>query len=110
YQAAMGIQDALRGSPLRIKVGFHMGPVIVADGDVFGDTVNLAARVIARSGPGEVLLTGACLDTMRPEFKASVSLLDTTGVKGRPEPIEIYRVIGEDEENVTVIVPARKIE
>ena len=34
----------------------------------------------------------------------SVSLLDTTPVKGKPDPIEIYRVIGEDEENVTIIV------
>lgn len=108
YQAAMEIQDALRGGHLSIKIGFHVGPVLVADGDVFGDTVNLAARVLARSGPGEILLTGACLDTIRPEFRSSVSLLDTTPVKGRPDPIEIYRVMG-DEDNVTIIVPSTRI-
>ena len=112
YQAAMEIQDALRGGRLRIKIGFHVGPVLIADGDVFGDTVNLAARVLARSGPGEILLTGACVETIRPEFRANVALLDTTPVKGRPDPIEIYRVVGsEDEENVTVIVaPTRLVE
>lgn len=108
YQAAMEIQDALRGGHLRIKIGFHVGPVLVTEDDVFGDTVNLAARVLARSGPGEILLTGACVETIRPEFRASVSLLDTTPVKGRPDPIEIYRVIG-DEDNVTVIVPSTRI-
>jgi class 3 adenylate cyclase len=108
YQAAMEIQDALRGGHLRIKIGFHVGPVLVTDGDVFGDTVNLAARVLARSGPGEILLTGACVETIRPDYKANVTLLDTTPVKGRPEPIEIYRVMG-DEENVTIIVPSTRI-
>jgi hypothetical protein len=49
--------------------------------------------VLARSGPGEILLTGACLETIRPDYRSSVSLLDTTAVKGRPDPIEIYRVI-----------------
>jgi class 3 adenylate cyclase len=109
YKAALDIQDALRGGRLRIKIGFHVGPVLVADGDVFGDTVNLAARVLARSGPGEILLTGACVETIRPEFRSAVSLLDTTPVKGKPDPIEIYRVIGEDEENVTIIVAPTKI-
>ena len=109
YQAAIEIQDALRGGHLRIKIGFHVGPVLVADGDVFGDTVNLAARVLARSGPGEILLTGACVETIRAEFKSNVSLLDTTPVKGKPDPIEIYRVIGEDEENVTIIVAPTRI-
>jgi class 3 adenylate cyclase len=109
YQAAVEIQDALRGGQLGIKIGFHVGPVLVADGDVFGDTVNLAARVVARSGPGEILLTGACFDAIRPEFRSSVSLLDTTPVKSRPEPIEIYRVMG-DEDNVTLIVRATRVE
>ena len=108
YQAAVEIQDGLTAGPLRIKIGFHVGPVIATDGDVFGDTVNLAARVLARAGPGEILLTGSCLEAIRPEHKASLSLLDTTSVKGRPEPIEIYRVVS-DEENVTVIVPTTRI-
>jgi len=101
YRAAVKIQDALRGGQLKIKIGFHVGPVIVADNDVFGDTVNLAARMLARSGPGEILMTRACVDTLRPEHRAAVRLLDTTSVKGRPEPVEIYGVIG-DLENVTI--------
>ncbi len=109
YQAAMDIQDALRGGRLRIKIGFHLGPVLVAAGDVFGDTVNLAARVMARAGPGEILLTGSCVEMIRPAFRSNVSLLDTTPVKGKPDPIEIYRVVCEDEENVTVIVAPTRI-
>lgn len=110
YQAAVDIQDGLVGGAVQIKIGFHVGPVIVSvvDNDVFGDTVNLAARLLARAGPGEILLTGTCVDEISPECRASVSLLDTTSVKGRPDPVEIYRVISQ-EHNVTIVVPSTKV-
>jgi adenylate cyclase len=42
-----------------VRVGMHHGPAIERDGDWFGATVNLAARVAALAGGGEVLVTGA---------------------------------------------------
>ena len=51
YRSAIQIQEALRDGQLRLKIGLHVGPVIRADADVYGDTVNVAARVLARSGP-----------------------------------------------------------
>ena len=42
-----------------VRVGMHHGPAIARDGDWFGATVNLAARVAAVAAGGEVLLTGA---------------------------------------------------
>jgi class 3 adenylate cyclase len=109
YKTAIEIQDALRDGQLRMKIGFHVGPVIRADADVYGDTVNVAARVLARSGPGEILMSGACAERLRPEERATVRLLDTTSVKGRPESLEIYSYIG-DATNVTIIVPSAKRE
>jgi class 3 adenylate cyclase len=109
YRTAIQIQDALRDGQLRLKIGLHVGPVIRADADVYGDTVNVAARVLARSGPGEILLSGACAERLRPEERATVRLLDTTSVKGRPESLEIYSYIG-DATNVTIIVPSAKRE
>src|SRR5687767_14242449 len=45
------------GAPA-IRVGLHHGSAVEQDGDYFGATVNLAARVSAEAGGGEVLLTG----------------------------------------------------
>jgi adenylate cyclase len=42
-----------------VRVGMHHGPALESDGDWFGATVNLAARVAALAAGGEVLLTGA---------------------------------------------------
>ena len=44
-------------APLRLRAGAHMGEVIVQPGDVFGNVVNVAARVTARARGGEVLVT-----------------------------------------------------
>jgi adenylate cyclase len=46
------------GAP-SVRVGMHHGPAVERDGDFFGATVNLAARVSATAGAGEVLLTAA---------------------------------------------------
>jgi class 3 adenylate cyclase len=105
YRAASITQLAMRGQPVRLKIGMHFGPVIETGDDVFGDTVNVAARVLARSGPDEILMTRECVDTLGPVQRATVRLLDTTSVKGRPEWVEIFRVIG-DRENVTTVIPA----
>ena len=41
---------------LAVRVGFHSGPVISHAEDVFGDTVNVAARVVAHAKPGQILV------------------------------------------------------
>ncbi len=106
YRAAAHIQHAMRAAPLKVKIGFHMGPVIIADGDVFGNTVNLAERVMARSGPGEILMTRACVDTLSPLQRATVRLLDAPLVAGQPDT-EIYRVIN-DSAGETTVIPSSK--
>ena len=45
-----------------VRVGMHHGPALESDGDWFGSTVNLAARVAALAAGGEVLLTAAVRD------------------------------------------------
>src|SRR5918999_4699787 len=45
-----------------VRVGMHHGPAIAREGDWFGATVNLAARVAAAAAGGEVLVTGAVRD------------------------------------------------
>jgi adenylate cyclase len=109
YRAALAIQLAPQDDRFRVKIGLHYGPVIETDGDVFGDTVNVAARLLARSAANEILMTRECVDNLKPEQRASVRLLDTTSVKGRPEWVEIYRAIGSSDDS-TRVVPSRNPE
>ncbi|MEA1938896.1 MAG: adenylate/guanylate cyclase domain-containing protein, partial [Pseudomonadota bacterium] len=70
-----------------VRVGFHVGPAIEDEGDVFGDAVNLAARVAAMAKGGETLLTGESIRLLSSMYVANTRLLDTTTLKGKSETV-----------------------
>ena len=68
------------------RVGIDSGPVVFRDGDYYGRTVNLAARIAEHAGPGDVLVSGA--------MAALVDGLDEAGpaqLKGLRGPVPLYR-------------------
>jgi len=56
---ACAIRDAVEDLGLTIRAGLHTGEVEMADGDVHGIAVHIAARIMAIAGPSEVLVSGA---------------------------------------------------
>ncbi len=87
-QAAVEVQEALRSAnetlpedrQVRFRIGVHLGDVMVKGGDLFGDGVNIAARLQALAEPGGVCLSG---DAHRHVRKA-VPLGLRTSVPNRP--------------------------
>lgn len=55
--AARAAIQALATGALAVRVGFQYGPVINQDADVFGDAVNVAARILSHAKPGQILLS-----------------------------------------------------
>lgn len=56
--AALAIQEELRGDPeLQVRIGIHMGETIYRGDEVFGDGVNIAARVRALAEPAQILVS-----------------------------------------------------
>ena len=55
--AAVAIQDAFASRPLRLRIGINLGDVIAADGDMFGDGVNVAARLESMALPGGIYVS-----------------------------------------------------
>ena len=103
YCTAVHVQEALRGARLKVRIGFHIGPVIVTDDDVFGATVNLASRLAAMASPGEVLMSRSCIDALHAAYRSNTQRLNSAVMKGSVDAVEIYRTLG-DPENVTVAV------
>lgn len=105
--AAIGMQKALAGNDqsktggrirLAIRVGLHFGSVIQEAGDVFGDTVNISARITALAKEGQIITTRNTVNKLPPALSASARLLDYTPVKGKREEIAIFEVIWQHEE------------
>lgn len=96
--AALEMQEQSSGGRLSYRVGFHAGPVIAVGGDVFGDAVNLAARVSGLARPGEILLTRDTVAHLSPAYRSKSVMFDTTTVKGKREAVDIFRIAGEVED------------
>lgn len=74
-----------------IRVGLNTGPVIVKDGDVFGDAVNTASRVESNSEANEVFVTEATKEAMSNK-KIEFTHRGAKQVKGKAEPLQLFSV------------------
>jgi adenylate cyclase len=72
-------------------VGLHAGPVVFQQGDYFGRTVNIAARVCDYARPGEVLVTQAVKGATNPD-DLSFQALGPVELKGVTEAVHLYTV------------------
>lgn len=77
---------------LAIKVGFNFGPVVLKGSDVFGDTVNVCARLVALANPGQVLTTQQAVEALARNLARRCRPLYPMKVKGRAEPVSVYDV------------------
>jgi adenylate cyclase len=83
-------------TPMRIRVGFHVGDVIHQSGDVFGDTVNIAARVSSITRANQTIVTQTVVDALPPDLRSKTHKLERAEFKGKPAQFEIYQVMGDD--------------
>jgi len=84
---------AARGEAgVRLRAGIHYGGAIDSDGDVFGDAVNVAARVESLASPHEILLTEEAARRLSSRVGARAHLVDRTTVKGKSAPIGLYKL------------------
>ena len=79
--------------PVSIHVGLHYGPVLLEDGDVFGDTVNVAAYLAAVAAAEQILTTEATERFLSPALKSCVRPIFHAVLKGAREESTVYQVL-----------------
>jgi adenylate cyclase len=97
---ALAIQSALadhdREAPpdrrLRFRIGVHVGDVMPRNGDLFGDAVNIAARLEALAEPGGMCVSAAVREHVGTRLAAEFFDLGLQRVKNIAEPIRVFRV------------------
>lgn len=75
-----------------IKTGVERGVVIEHDADCYGDAVNVAARLSDRAQAGETLIGEAAYSSLPPTQQQLCQCLDRILIKGKAEPIRVWRV------------------
>jgi adenylate cyclase len=73
-------------------VGVAAGPVVAQGGDYFGRTVNVAARIAARAGEGQVLVSGRVAEAAPPPGVSFVELGELP-LKGIPRPVRVLEAL-----------------
>ena len=80
------------GRQMRFRIGLHLGDVMIRDGDLFGDAVNIAARLQALARPGTVCISHTVYEQVRNKLDLNYHPLGSHRVKNIAEPIRAYVV------------------
>ena len=111
-RCATEIQAALRTrndhlapeEQMQFRIGINLGDVIIQDGDLLGDGVNVAARIQTATAPGGICISGSVHDQIRNKLSLNFKLLGEQTYKNIPQPIRTYTI----NEGATVTAPARR--
>ena len=111
-QAAQQINQTLENDAatnqikLSVRIGLHFGHVVERDADVYGDAVNLAARLTSIARAKQIITTQATVDRLSPDLSQSTRLYDQASVKGKQEEIKIYEILWGQEDVTTIVSSA----
>src|SRR3989449_4713216 len=78
---------------IQYRIGINLGDVIVEDGDIFGDGVNVAARLQELAAPGGIGVSAAVRDQVGDRLDVAFEDLGEQSVKNILRPIRIFRVL-----------------
>ncbi len=87
---AVDLQGAVSPGDPRPRIGIHYGEALYRDGDYYGRDVNQAARVVARAGGGEVLVTRPVVDMAAGVDGLDFKRIGEVRLKGFSEPTELF--------------------
>jgi adenylate cyclase len=90
---AIDALPAVGETALGVHIGLHCGPVLQRDGDVYGDTVNLAARLASAAVKGQTVTSSETLSRLGPVFRAWSRRLYPVQVKGRAGEVELCELV-----------------
>ena len=92
---------------LSVGIGFHYGPVVQKGDEVFGDTVNLAARLCEHAGSAQIITTEWTAKLLSPLYRAWLRHLEKAQIKGRSEETPLCELVWRADDNATALVRHR---
>lgn len=95
-QCALALQIALAERPrlaeMPLRIGIHMGEVLLHDGIPYGETLNIAARLESLAEPGGILVSGTVMDAVSARVSATFEARGTPQLKNIPRRVPTFAV------------------
>ncbi|PAP95466.1 adenylate/guanylate cyclase domain-containing protein [Mesorhizobium wenxiniae] len=93
-QKGVAARNAGLPEPERIvfRIGINLGDVALVDGDVYGDSVNVAARLEQLAEPGGVMVSGTAYDHLQGKLDLPLDFAGEQQVKNIGRPVRVYRL------------------
>ncbi len=105
FEAARQIQHGLStetGAQIGVRIGFHCGLTAVTEGHPYGDTVNVAARMVNLAKSGQIITNHQSVEFLSELNRARLRIVGKVFIKGKPDPYTIHEVVW-DESECTVV-------
>ena len=105
-RCAMGIQkeisnfntDKNEDEEIRLRIGIHMGDLLIKDNDIYGNDVNIASRIEKLSDPGGICISQTVYDQIKNKVEIETLDLGETELKNIKDRVNIYKVLLEAQE------------
>jgi adenylate cyclase len=101
-------QDISEASRIRLRIGVNLGDVIVEGDDLYGDGVNIAARLEAIAEPGGICVSGTAFDHAMHKADVGFASLGEQRLKNIADPVRVYRILLEPGAAGRVVASTRK--
>ena len=88
---------------LAVRIGFHFGVVVASGTDVFGETVNFAARLAELASPGKAITSSETARRLGPEWRSVIHPLPPRVIRGLSKPVDLCEVMCEAVGELTVV-------
>ena len=95
-QARITAEPALGSQRLMMRIGFHFGPALASGGDVYGDSVNVAARLVGVAQGGQVITSAATAALLSPWLRMRTRELAALTLKGKLHDVSVCEFVWQD--------------
>lgn len=108
--AACEMHAAIKDDPsllelnIAVKIGLHHGPVLVEQDDLFGDAVNVAARMVSLAKADQIITTRETVRQLPDDLEQMTRSLGRSRVRGKQDEMEIVEVIWQESASLTQLV------
>ncbi|MEK7729244.1 MAG: adenylate/guanylate cyclase domain-containing protein [candidate division KSB1 bacterium] len=93
-----------------VRISVSLGEVMIVDGDLFGDEVNISARIQQLADPGGICITREVYERVKSKLSLLAVNMGPQNLKNIRQPVEVYKVLIKDPSQGTVAAPENEAE